>query len=50
MLVTLIVLVVVIELFYWFVYFPRAWRTGTNQEINNIRNGVKFMKRFYKGE
>jgi hypothetical protein len=41
---------VIVELYYWFVYFPRALRNGSNREINEIRNGIKFMKRFYKGE
>jgi hypothetical protein len=50
MLTIFIILVVVIEFYYWFVYFPKAWRNETNQEINNIKNSTKFMQRFYKGE
>jgi hypothetical protein len=32
------VLFVLVELYYWFVYVPRAWRNpGTNREIDDIR-------------
>ena len=30
-------LFLVIELAYWLIYFPRAWRDGSNREIADIR-------------
>lgn len=34
----------VVEVYYWFVYFPRAWRDGSNREINDIRAAVLLLK------
>jgi hypothetical protein len=26
-----------VEIYYWFIYFPRAWKDGSNREINDIK-------------
>lgn len=43
----LIGLLVVSESYYWFVYFPRAYRDGSNHEIRDIRTYVEYLKAKY---
>ena len=45
-----ILFLVIVELYYWFIWFPKALKDGSNREVNEIKNGVAFMKRFYKGD
>lgn len=38
-------IVVAIEIYYWFIYFPRAYSTpGTNQDIDLIRDCLRGPK------
>ena len=36
---------VLAEGWYWFVYFPRAWRDGSNSDIRSIRAYVEYLRR-----
>lgn len=36
--------IVVVEIYYWFIYFPRAWRDESNREINDIKHAVSLLK------
>lgn len=36
--IILLVIFLCIEIYYWFIYVPKAWKISSNQEINNIKN------------
>lgn len=36
-------IVAVVELYYWLIYFPRAWCDGSNEEINIMKSNLKVM-------
>jgi hypothetical protein len=35
------VVIGLIEFYYWFIYFPRAMKNGSNLEINDLAYGLK---------
>jgi len=37
--------VIVLEVWYWALYFPRAWRNGSNEEINNIKWYIEWKRK-----
>ena len=36
------------ELFYWLVWFPKAWKTGATKEIRDLKVVTKEMGKFYR--
>jgi hypothetical protein len=40
----LIVTLIIVEAYYWFIYLPRAWKSGENREIENIKRYFKMIE------
>lgn len=40
-----ITIIVLVELWYWFVLFPRMWRDESNKEVNDIKRYVEYTSR-----
>ena len=40
----LVIFLVVIEIYYWFVYVPKAWKNESNNEINDIKRYAEYVK------
>lgn len=45
MIYAFLAVVAVVEAYYWGVYFPRAWRDGSNEEINDLRAYFELRRR-----
>lgn len=40
--------IIIMEIYYWFFWFPKAWRTGATREIRHLKYGMKVLSRYYK--
>ena len=41
-------IVAIIEVYYWFVWMPKAWRVGKTRELRELKYFVKEMGKFYR--
>ena len=44
----LFIIFVVVELYYWFIYFPNAFKNNSNQQINDIKHYMNVMNKYHK--
>ena len=49
-LIILCILFVIIEMYYWLIYFPRAWDHGSNREIEDMKYVMNINKEFNYGK
>ena len=46
----LFIIFVIVELYYWFIYFPRAFKNNSNPQINDndIKHYMNVMIKYHK--
>ena len=42
-------IIILVQVWYWFIYFPKAWRDKSNLEIENLRSAGRIWLKHYKG-
>lgn len=42
-----LIFIAIIEIYYWFWYVPKAWKNGSNKELEDIKNYIKKMEEIH---
>lgn len=39
------IILVPIEIYYWFIWFPKAWKNGSTREIRDLKFYADYVKK-----